>query len=362
KLICDREKEINSFVPEEYWTFDIKVKTKDNDEFSATLYRVNNEKPELNNKEAVDKIKDLIKGKELKVIDVKKAKREKKPPLPFTTSSLQQTAGKTLNFPVAKTMRIAQKLYEGVELKGKGTTSLITYLRTDSTRISEEAIEAAKQYIDHNIGHSYMSDVVLKNSQSDTKVQDAHEAIRPTYIDIHPDDVKDSIGRDEYRLYNLIWKRFIASRMTNAIYDTSKITLENNGVTFNANRSKLSFDGFMKVYKEQEEGEEEVKSSKLLDLEIGDSVTLSSIDDEQHFTLPPAHFTESNLVKTLEEDGIGRPSTYAPTIQTLLKRRYITREKKNLFATEIGLAVNDVMNKSFTDIVDEKFTANMEKR
>ena len=356
KLICDREKEISEFQPVEYWSMDVILK-HNKAEIKASFYGKEKNKISLNNENEVNQIIDELKNAEYIVSDVKMSKREKKSPLPFTTSTLQQEAGKVLNYPVAKTMRIAQKLYEGIDLKSRGTTSLITYLRTDSTRISDEALVAAKKFIDDNYGSSYAS--TKKNEgKTNNKVQDAHEAIRPTYIDLTPDFVKDSLSRDEFRLYQLIWKRFIASRMNNAIYDTGKITIKANDYIFNYNSSKISFDGYLKVYMTEEDKDE--KSNKMPDLKVSDKLDFVEFIKDQHFTQPPAHFTESSLVKVLEEDGIGRPSTYAPTISTLLNRRYITKEKKNLFITELGIAVNNIMNKSFSDIVNEKFTANME--
>ena len=280
--------------------------------------------------------------------------------MPFTTSTLQQEAGKALNFTVSKTMSVAQKLYEGIDLPGRGTTALITYLRTDSTRIAEEAIIACKEYVEKNYGVEYASNYVPSEKEKDKKVQDAHEAIRPTYIDLAPADVKESLSKDEYKLYSLIWRRFVACRMTPAVYDTEKVTFDANSYIFNANSSKIAFQGFLTIYKSVDD--EENKNSKLPNFNVGDELALESFDKEQHFTQPPAHFTESSLVKLLEENGIGRPSTYAPTINTLLKRRYVTKEKKNLFITELGTAVNNIMVKAFDDIVDEKFTVNMEKQ
>ncbi len=359
KLICDREKEINEFIPIEYWTLEVLLKY-DNKDITAQFYGDVNNKISLENEKQVDEIINKIKKDDFFVKDIKKSKREKKAPLPFTTSTLQQEAGKSLNFPIAKTMRIAQSLYEGIELKGRGTTSLITYLRTDSTRISDEAKAIAKDYIRDNYGSNYvLENENLKVDKNNNKIQDAHEAIRPTYINILPSDIKESLSRDEYRLYNLIWKRFIASRMSNAVYDTAKVTIEANGYIFTANASKISFDGFMSVYTDADD--KTASQNVLPDFNIGDKIEFKKFNKEQHFTQPPAHFTESSLVKVLEENGIGRPSTYAPTVNTLLHRRYVTKEKKNLFVTELGIAVNDIMNKAFPNIVDEKFTANMEK-
>lgn len=360
RLISEREDEINKFVPVEYWTLSALLKTKKNASVEVSFYGKDGKKLELNNEKEVNDIVNEIGDNKFKVIDVKKSKREKKAPLPFTTSTMQQEAGKILNFPIAKTMSVAQKLYEGIDLPGRGTTALITYLRTDSTRIADEAVAACKTYIEQNYGNAYVSDTAPQEKDKGNKVQDAHEAIRPTYIELAPADIKESLSKDEYKLYSLIWRRFIACRMKNAIYDTEKVTLDANSYTFTANSSKVSFQGFLIMYKSLED--EEDKTSKLPSFEVGDELTLDKFDREQHFTQPPAHFTESSLVKLLEENGIGRPSTYAPTINTLLKRRYITKEKKNLFITELGSAVNRIMIKAFNDIVDEKFTVNMEKQ
>ncbi|MBR4314713.1 MAG: type I DNA topoisomerase [Lachnospiraceae bacterium] len=360
RLISEREDEINKFVPVEYWTLAAQLKTKKNASIEVSFYGKDGKKLELNNEKIVNDIINEIGDNKFKVIDVKKSKREKKAPLPFTTSTMQQEAGKILNFSISKTMSVAQKLYEGIDLPGRGTTALITYLRTDSTRIADEAVAACKTYIEQNYGNAYVSDTVPQEKEKGNKVQDAHEAIRPTYIELAPADIKESLSKDEYKLYSLIWRRFIACRMKNAIYDTEKVTLDANSYTFTANSSKVSFQGFLIMYKSLED--EEDKTSKLPSFEVGDELTLDKFDREQHFTQPPAHFTESSLVKLLEENGIGRPSTYAPTINTLLKRRYITKEKKNLFITELGAAVNKIMIKAFNDIVDEKFTVNMEKQ
>lgn len=360
KLIAEREKEINSFKPKEYWTLSASLFVDKDSKIDVQFYGKEGEKIELTSISDVEEVIKNIGKNNFIVTDVKKSKREKKAPLPFTTSTLQQTAGKTLNFSVSKTMSIAQKLYEGIDLPGRGTTALITYLRTDSTRIADEAIATCKRYIEDNYGASYAADSPPREKESNGKVQDAHEAIRPTYIELAPADVKDSLSRDEYRLYSLIWRRFVACRMKNAIYDTERVTFDANKYLFTANSSKISFKGFLIIYDDKDE--EDADTSKLPDFEVGNSLKLDKYNKEQHFTQPPAHFTESSLVKLLEENGIGRPSTYAPTINTLLKRRYVTKEKKNLFITELGLAVNNVMIKAFNDIVDEKFTVNMEKQ
>lgn len=360
RLICEREEEINKFIPDEYWTLNAILKVDKNLTVEVNFYGKDGKKIDLKDEKSVDEVITTIGSDKFKIVNVKKSKREKKPPLPFTTSTMQQEAGKILNFPISKTMSVAQKLYEGIDLPGRGTTALITYLRTDSVRIADEAIVACKNYIEQNYGAAYASDEVPQDKEKNNKVQDAHEAIRPTYIDLAPADIKDSLSKDEYRLYSLIWRRFIACRMKSAIYDTERVTFDANTYTFTANSSKVAFPGYLTMYKSLED--EEDKASKLPDFNVGDELELEKFDKEQHFTQPPAHFTESSLVKLLEENGIGRPSTYAPTINTLLKRRYVTKEKKNLFVTELGLAVNSIMVKAFKDIVDEKFTANMEKQ
>lgn len=360
RLIAERESEISAFVPKEYWTLSATLIVEGDLKIDVQFYGKDGKKVELSSVKEVDSIIEEIGDSKFKVVDIKKSKREKKAPLPFTTSTLQQTAGRMLNFSVSKTMSIAQKLYEGIDLPGRGTTALITYLRTDSTRISEEAIASCKEYIEKNYGSDFAAENPPKERETSNKIQDAHEAIRPTYIDLAPADVKDSLSRDEYRLYSLIWRRFVACRMKNAIYDTERVTFDAKSYIFTANSSKVVFKGFLTLYDDSDDEDE--KSGKLPDFVEGSELKLDKFDKEQHFTQPPAHFTESSLVKLLEENGIGRPSTYAPTINTLLKRRYVTKEKKNLFVTELGLAVNDIMVKAFSDIVDEKFTVNLEKK
>lgn len=360
RLISEREDLINKFVPVEYWSLNAVLRVGKSNSIIVNFYGKDGKKIDLNCEKDVDCIINDIGKNKFKVIEVKKSKREKKAPLPFTTSTMQQEAGKILNFSVSKTMSVAQKLYEGIDLPGRGTTALITYLRTDSTRIADEAISACKNYIEKNYGKEYASNVIPAYKEKGNKVQDAHEAIRPTYIDLAPYDVKESLTKDEYKLYSLIWRRFVACRMTPAIYDTEKVSFDAKSYIFTANASKVVFQGFLTMYKSLEDDEE--KNSKLPSFKIGDELDLETFDKEQHFTQPPSRFTESSLVKLLEENGIGRPSTYAPTINTLLKRRYITKEKKNLFITELGNAVNNIMLKAFDDIVDEKFTVNMEKQ
>lgn len=356
KMICDRETLITDFVPEEYWSLDAELllgKKKLNAGFYGT-----DKKMTLHSEDETDTVIKHTDKKDFIIKDIQYAERRKKAPLPFTTSTMQQEAAKLLGFPTSKTMRIAQSLYEGVNVKGHGTVGLITYLRTDSTRIAEEADAAVKSMIAEKYGSGYVAEEQQVRKQSEVKIQDAHEAIRPTYLEITPGDAKESLGRDEYRLYQLIYKRFVASRMMPAVYDTVSVRLAAGDYTFTMNGSKMKFDGFLSVYMSEEDKEE--KNVALPEMKVGDVLKLSAFDKEQHFTQPPAHYTEASLVKSLEEDGIGRPSTYAPTIGTLLARRYITKEKRNIFVTELGQAVNDMMQKNFPTIVDTAFTANME--
>ena len=359
RIICDREDEINAFIPEEYWTMDAELNVKgEKKPLAAKFYGDEKGKIDLKSEEQVRTIEKEIQKAAFKVLEVKKGEREKKPPLPFTTSTLQQEAAKQLNFSTQKTMRIAQQLYEGVELKGQGTIGLITYLRTDSVRISDEAETAAKEFIRKAHGERYVSEAA-SGKKSGAKIQDAHEAIRPTDVDRIPSGLKALLSRDQYRLYQLIWNRFVASRMTGARYETASVRIGAGQYRFQASASKLVFDGFMAVYT----GEDDEKSQGNIligGLSGKSGMSLKKIESKQHFTQPPAHFTEASLVKTLEELGIGRPSTYAPTITTIISRRYVTKENKNLYMTELGEAVNAIMKQSFPTIVDEHFTANME--
>lgn len=356
KMICDRETEIAAFVPEEYWSLAANLLLRKK-KLKAGFYGKDKKIALGSEQETEDIIRSIGKA-DFVVEDIRKSERRKKAPLPFTTSTLQQEASKLLSFPTSKTMRIAQSLYEGVNVEGHGTVGLITYLRTDSTRIADEADAEARRYIAEKYGDDYVAASVQQKSQGEVKIQDAHEAIRPTYLSITPLEAKESLGRDEFRLYQLIYRRFLASRMENAVYDTETVRLRAGDYVFTVSGSKLRFDGFLSVYMSEEDKEE--KNVLLPDMEKGDVLTLSDFEKEQHFTQPPAHFTEASLVKALEEDGIGRPSTYAPTISTLIARRYITKEKKNIFVTELGQAVNDMMTRSFPTIVDTGFTANME--
>ncbi len=350
KLICDREEEINNFVPEEYWS--IEAYLKPNKNLKPVTFKYVKDKI---SKEAADKVLREVSGKEFEVTDIKQSEKSKKQPLPFTTSTLQQEAGKKLNFATSKTMRVAQQLYEGVDIKGKGTVGLISYLRTDSTRVSEEASKAAKEYIGHTFGQSYVGDGT--ESKTGKKIQDAHEAIRPTDVTITPASIKDKIPRDLFRLYQLIYNRFLASQMSPAVYETNTMTASIGEHSFKASSSKVKFEGFMAVYSLDDDKEE---NSKLAGMELGNVLKAESVEGKQHFTQPPAHYTEALLVKTMEELGIGRPSTYAPTISIILNRRYVVKENKNLYVTELGEAVNQFMCKAFPAIVDTNFTANIE--
>ena len=359
RIVCDREEEIEAFIPEEYWTLDVSLLPDgEKKPIVAKLMDKNGEKLDITSKEQMDQVLAEMKGKNFQVLDIKKGERTKKAPLPFTTSTLQQEASKALNFPISKTMRIAQQLYEGVDIKGQGTIGLITYLRTDSVRISEEADEAARTFVKDTYGEDYLS-AGEGSKKAAGKIQDAHEAIRPSDINRVPADIKDSLSRDQYRLYQLIWKRFAASRMANAVYETTTVNIGAGDYRFRVATSKVSFEGFMLAYTEADDEKEE-KQTTLKSIDESTKLAFLEFDPQQHFTQPPAHYTEASLVKTLEELGIGRPSTYSPTITTILARRYITKENKNLYVTEIGSVVNAIMKESFPTIVDEHFTANME--
>ena len=352
RIICDREEEINAFIPEEYWTLEAKFSVEGEKKPLIAKYHGN-----ISSKEELDKIMKQLEGAEYKVDEVKKGERVKNTPLPFTTSTLQQEASKVLNFSTQKTMRIAQQLYEGVDVKGLGTVGLITYLRTDSVRISDEAEKMAKEYIEKVYGSDYAKadNGEVKNKK---KIQDAHEAIRPTDIARTPAEMKDSLSRDQFRLYQLIWKRFTASRMNPAKYETVSVKIEAGGQYFTVAASKLVFEGFMSVYVEDDEKNE--NNALLQDMTKNTKLTLNDTEAKQHFTQPPSHYTEASLVRAMEELGIGRPSTYAPTITTIIARRYVTKENKNLYVTELGEVVNAMMKDAFPSIVDVNFTATME--
>lgn len=359
RIVCDREEEIDAFIPEEYWTLEASLLPEgEKKPIVAKLTEKNGEKIEIKSQEQMDQILEEMKGKPFIVSDVKKGERTKKAPLPFTTSTLQQEASKALNFPISKTMRIAQQLYEGVDIKGQGTVGLITYLRTDSVRISEEADASARTFVENTYGSQYLS-AGEGTKKTGGKIQDAHEAIRPSDINRVPADIKDSLSRDQFRLYQLIWKRFAASRMANAVYETTTVGIRVGDYRFKVSTSKVAFDGFMLAYTEADDEKQE-KQVTLKSIDTDTALSLVEFDPKQHFTQPPAHYTEASLVKTLEELGIGRPSTYSPTITTIIARRYVTKENKNLYVTEIGSVVNSIMKESFPTIVDEHFTANME--
>lgn len=359
KLLCDRENEIQDFVQEEFWSIEARfVKKKAKGVLSARLNRVNGEKIRIGNEqESADWIEKIRQAGDFLVKDIKNGKRSRKAPLPFTTSTLQQEASKRLNFTPQKTMQIAQQLYEGVTVNGN-TVGLITYLRTDSTRIAQEAHEAALEMIARQYGPQYVGQVRTENGGR--RIQDAHEAIRPTYVSYAPVQIQESLTKDQFRLYKLIYERFIASRMAPAQYDTIQTILEKDGFEFISSGSKLSFAGFLQVYKEVEEEQEQYET--IDGLKPGDMVQLKKIEGQQHFTQPPARYTEAALVKALEENGVGRPSTYAPTISTLIARTYVAKEKKMLYVTELGMLVNQMLSQYFAEIVDIQFTASMESQ
>ena len=358
RIICDREDEINAFIPEEYWTIDVVLNVKgEKKPLVAKFYGDENGKIQIHNQAELDAILKEIESSEYKVLEVKKGERTKKPPLPFRTSTLQQEASKHLNFSTQKTMRLAQQLYEGVDIKGSGTVGLITYLRTDSTRVSEEAEAAAAEYIGSNYGADYVggSADVKKNT---AKIQDAHEAIRPSHIELDPEEIKDSLSKDQYKLYKLIWNRFLASQMAPARFKAVNAGISNGDYLFKATGSKLVFDGFLRVYQQTKDGEE----NKLLPhLGKGEQLDLIKVEGVQNFTQPPARFTEASLVKDLEDKDIGRPSTYAPIVATLMDRKYVTKDKKSLVPTDLGFIVIDMMQHYFKEIVDTGFTAQMEE-
>ncbi len=359
RIICEREDEINAFIPEEYWTLDAAFSIPgEKRPLLAKFYGNEKGKLSVSSKEEMDKIMETVRKENAEVLEVKRGERVKKAPLPFTTSTLQQEASKALNFPISKTMRIAQQLYEGVDVKGQGTVGLITYLRTDSTRISEEADVQARTYIAEKYGEKFVA-TQQATKKNGAKIQDAHEAIRPSDIERTPAMVKDSLSRDQFRLYQLIWKRFAASRMASAVYETTNVKIGTGEYRFTVSASKISFEGFMSVYTDEDDEKEE-NNVLLGSIDQNTKLTLKDLEEKQHFTQPPAHYTEASLVKMLEELGIGRPSTYSPTITTLLGRRYIVKEAKNLYVTELGEVVNQIMKEFFPTIVDEHFTANME--
>lgn len=358
KLIVDRENEIEGFKTEEYWNIYAKLKDeKTKKQFEARFYGKNGKKLEIHSKQETDEVLEGIKNAKYIVSEVKKGEKKRTPAPPFTTSTMQQEASRKLGFTLKKTMSVAQGLYEGVRIPEKGTVGLITYMRTDSTRISDVARAAAKEYIVKNYGEKYYENRYYKTNK---EAQDAHEAIRPTYIDVNPEDIKDVITKDQYKLYKLIYNRFMASQMANAIYDTMAVNIKANEYDFKANGQAIKFKGFMTLYVEGTDTKEVVEDGMLPELEEGNIEKLVEIDPKQSFTEPPARYTEASLVKALEEKGIGRPSTYSPTITTILERRYIEKVQKQLMPTELGKIVNKLLTENFTDVINVEFTAKIE--
>ena len=358
KLICEREEEIKSFIPKEYWTIELVVLNKDGEEFTLKFYGEDGKKIDLENEAQVNKILDIINNTELTVSKIESKSRRKSAPKPFTTSVLQQDAANKLNFTTKKTMMVAQELYEGIDIKGEGTVGLISYIRTDSKRISEEAREKAKDYIVDSIGQNYYKDHTKDSKgKKEKKVQDAHEAIRPTSVERTPDSIKDSLSKDQYKLYNLIWRRFVASQMEDSIFDVLNVECNIENLVFKANGSKLKFDGYTKIYNFTD------REDKILpSLSEGESLKIQKQDPQQHFTSPPPRYTEASLVKTLEELGIGRPSTYAPTITTILNREYVEKEGTSLLPTELGIIVTKILDENFHKFMEVDFTADMESQ
>ncbi len=359
KIICDRENQIRSFIPEEYWTIQAQLRKNEakGKKFPAKLTEFQGKKITLSNQNDAEAVLAALDPAGFSVRKVEEKERSKRPYAPFTTSSLQQEASTRLNFNTRKTMQIAQQLYEGVSVKGQGSVGLVTYIRTDSVRISEEARSAAKEYILRNFGEAYYGKNFYSNKKKD--VQDAHEAIRPSHVELTPDEIEDSLSKDQYKLYKLIWSRFMASQMKASVHRTVSAEIENNGYVFRASGSKLVFDGYLKVYRAADDEDE---SKMLPPLAEGDALVQEEISSSQNFTQPPARFTEASLVKDLEEKNIGRPSTYAPIVATLIERKYVSREKKSLVPTELGFIVAEFMEKYFKEIVDAGFTADMEDK
>lgn len=362
RLICDRENEIRAFIPKEYWSLIAKLNDPDSKKnFDAKFYGTENQKLEISDEEQMNRILEELKGAKYSVRKIKKGEKRRNAPNPFITSTLQQEAYKKLGFTTKKTMMVAQQLYEGVDIKGEGTLGLVTYIRTDSTRVSDDAKADAAQYITEKYGKNYLGGEV-KQGKPGKKVQDAHEAIRPSSIYREPEKIKDSIDKDQYKLYKLIWERFVASQMQAAVFDTVTADIEANGYLFKANGSVMKFPGFMSIYIEDNDDKEEEGNITLPNLSEGQLLKLKKLDHKQHFTEPPLRYTEATLVKTLEEKGIGRPSTYAPIISTILARGYVIREKKFLVPTDLGEKITGIMLEFFSDIVNVEFTANMESK
>lgn len=356
KLICDREKEINAFEPVEYWTIDTKSESKTGESIDFKLSAIDGKKAEINNEEEVNKILEIIENKDLHVVKIESKKRKKSAPKPFTTSVLQQEGVNRLGFSTKKTMMVAQELYEGIDVKGEGTVGLISYIRTDSNRISEEAKGKAETYIKETLGNEYYKEEKKSSEKkSSKKVQDAHEAIRPTSVDRTPDSIKDSLSKDQYKLYNLIWRRFVASQMSDSEFELMNVECQIENITFKATGSKMIFDGYTKIYNFYD------REDRILpEISEGDDLKVNGIFPEQHFTQPPARYTEASLVKTLEELGIGRPSTYAPTIATILNREYVEKNGSSLQPTELGTLVTEILEANFSKLMDVDFTAKLE--
>lgn len=358
KLIVDREEEIEKFIPEEYWNLYANLQDKESKkELEARFYGKDGKKQEIHSEKEMNQIlKDLDKAKYM-INELKKGEKKKNPAPPFTTSTMQQEASRKLGFTLKKTMSVAQGLYEGVKIPEKGSVGLITYMRTDSTRISEEARAAAKGYIIANYGETYYENRYYKTNK---EAQDAHEGIRPTYAEVEPDSIKDYLTKDQYKLYKLIYNRFMASQMASAIYDTMAISIDANGYTFKANGQKIKFKGFMTLYVEGTDDKEQEEDKMLPDLKEKQELKLQKLNPKQSFTEPPPRYTEASLVKALEEKDIGRPSTYSPTITTILERRYIEKIQKQLSPTELGRIVNKLLTENFTDVINVQFTAKIE--
>lgn len=355
KLICDREEEIQNFKSEEYWSLEVEL-SKGKESFISKYYGKDGKKIEIKSKEEADDILEEIKNEDFIVKNVKKGQKKKSPPGPFTTSTMQQESVKKLGYNTRKAMSVAQQLYEGISIKGHGTVGLVTYIRTDSQRVSQEAIETGREYIKNKYGEEFLTQTP-REFKSKGKSQDAHEAIRPTYIELTPYEIKESLSNDQFKLYKLIWERFIASQMENALYDTVSADIEVNKHNFKASGNKLVFQGYLAL-----DATDRETNFKIPELKKDDKLKSGKFDPKQHYTQPPARFTEASLVKMLEEKGIGRPSTYAPTIYTIQTRGYVEKQQKMLFPTELGKIVNDIMKTHFKDIVDEKFTANIEQK
>lgn len=358
KLICEREEEIKAFVPKEYWSIELIASNKEENNLTLKFYGKNNEKIELENEEQVKEILKTIENGNLVVTKIESRSRRKSAPKPYTTSVLQQDAANKLNFTTKKTMMVAQELYEGIDVKGEGTVGLISYIRTDSKRISEEAREKAKGYIIESIGENYYKDHAKDSKgKKEKKVQDAHEAIRPTSVDRTPDSIKDSLSKEQYKLYNLIWRRFVASQMEDSVFDVLNVECKIEDLIFKATGSKLKFDGYTKIYNFTE------REDKILpSLDEGEILKIQEYNPQQHFTSPPPRYTEASLVKTLEELGIGRPSTYAPTITTILNREYVEKDGASLVPTELGIIVTKILDENFHKFMEVDFTADMESQ